>query len=249
MNALEIRNLTRRFGDRTAVDDLTLDVPVGGALALLGLNGAGKTTTLKLAAGLLPADSGSVSVMGHPAGSPQARAALGLSPQESAVAENLTVWENLEMMAGVRGMNSGEARRAAEAALDELGLRQVRAQRAKRLSGGWKRRLSIAMALIGQPDVLALDEPTLGLDVLARRELCERIRALRGKAALVLTTNDLSEAEQLADQIAVLSHGRLAALGTAAELTAQAGTERFEDAFVRLAGGADCGTDEGEKQK
>ena len=105
MNALEIRNLTKRFGDRAAVDNLSLEVPEGGALALLGLNGAGKTTTLKLAAGLLPADSGEVFVMGHPAGSPEARAALGLSPQESAVAENLTVWENLELMAGVRGMD------------------------------------------------------------------------------------------------------------------------------------------------
>ena len=210
MNALEIRNLTKRFGDRAAVAKLSLEVPEGGALALLGLNGAGKTTTLKLAAGLLPADSGEVFVMGHPAGSPEARAALGLSPQESAVAENLTVWENLELMAGVRGMDKDHARRAAESALGELGLQEVRSQRAKRLSGGWKRRLSIAMALLGNPAVLALDEPTLGLDVLARRELCGRIRALRGRAALILTTNDLGEAEQLADRIAVLSHGRLA---------------------------------------
>ena len=149
MNALEIRNLTKRFGDRAAVDNLSLEVPEGGALALLGLNGAGKTTTLKLAAGLLPADSGEVFVMGHPAGSPEARAALGLSPQESAVAENLTVWENLELMAGVRGMDKDHARRAAESALGELGLQEVRSQRAKRLSGGWKRRLSIAMALLG----------------------------------------------------------------------------------------------------
>ncbi len=237
MNALEIRNLTKRFGDRAAVDNLSLEVPEGGALALLGLNGAGKTTTLKLAAGLLPADSGEVFVMGHPAGSPEARAALGLSPQESAVAENLTVWENLELMAGVRGMDKDHARRAAESALGELGLQEVHSQRAKRLSGGWKRRLSIAMALLGNPAVLALDEPTLGLDVLARRELCGRIRALRGRAALILTTNDLGEAEQLADRIAVLSHGRLAALGTTEELMARAGAASFEDAFVRLAGG------------
>ena len=234
MNALEIRNLTKRFGDRAAVDNLSLEVPEGGALALLGLNGAGKTTTLKLAAGLLPADSGEVFVMGHPAGSPEARAALGLSPQESAVAENLTVWENLELMAGVRGMDKDHARRAAESALGELELQEVRSQR---LSGGWKRRLSIAMALLGNPAVLALDEPTLGLDVLARRELCGRIRALRGRAALILTTNDLGEAEQLADRIAVLSHGRLAALGTTEELMARAGAASFEDAFVRLAGG------------
>ena len=190
MNALEIRNLTKRFGDRAAVDNLSLEVPEGGALALLGLNGAGKTTTLKLAAGLLPADSGEVFVMGHPAGSPEARAALGLSPQESAVAENLTVWENLELMAGVRGMDKEHARRAAESALGELGLQEVRSQRAKRLSGGWKRRLSIAMALLGNPAVLALDEPTLGLDVLARRELCGRIRALRAGGEELLGPGD-----------------------------------------------------------
>ena len=233
MNALEIRNLTRRFGSRTAVDALTLDVPVGESLALLGMNGAGKTTTLRVLAGLIPADAGEVRIMGHPAGTAGARAALGLAPQETAVAANLTVRENLEMMASIYGLD----RRAVEAQLDALSLREVEKRRARKLSGGWQRRLSISMAMIGNPQVLVLDEPTLGLDVLARRELWQLVRSLRGRTTLLLTTNDMAEAEALAERVAILAAGRLMALDTPEKLKMLVQADSFEEAFVRLASG------------
>ena len=236
MNAIEIRHLTKRFGNLTAVDDLSLTVHAGEALALLGVNGAGKTTAIRVLSGLLPADSGEVMIMGHPAGTATAKACIGLSPQETAVAENLTAWENLTFMARIHGMNTSNARRAAEALIEQLSLSEIAKRRAKKLSGGWQRRLSIAMALISQPDVLILDEPTLGLDVLARRELWEVIRALHGKTTLLLTTHYLEEAEALSDRIAIMNRGRLRALGSAGELVAQAGAAAFEDAFVALAG-------------
>ena len=236
MNAVEILNLTKHFGDRTAVDSLTLTVRKGESLSLLGVNGAGKTTTLRALCGLIPSDSGEIRILGHKAGSPEAKACLGLSPQETAVAENLTARENLELMARIHGMTKADARRAAEAQIDALSLSEIANRRAGKLSGGWQRRLSIAMALVARPEVLILDEPTLGLDVLARRELWEVVRSLRGRTTLLLTTHYLEEAEALSDRIAIMAEGRLRALGTAAELKALAKTETFEDAFVALAG-------------
>lgn len=238
MNAVEILNLTRRFGGRTAVDGLTLAVAEGETLALLGVNGAGKTTAIRALCGLIPADSGEIRVMGHPAGSEPARACVGLSPQETAVAENLTVRENLELMGRLCGMSAVGAGRAARAQIESLSLAEVENRRAGKLSGGFQRRLSIAMALVGRPKVLVLDEPTLGLDVLARRELWSVIRGLRGRTAILLTTHYLEEAEHLADRIAILAHGRLRALGTPGALMVQAGTSTFEEAFVALAGHA-----------
>ena len=232
MNAIEIRGLVKRFSALTAVNGLTLDVAQGEALALLGVNGAGKTTAIRILSGLLPADGGTASIMGHPAGTAAARACLGLSPQETAVADNLTVRENLTLMARIHGMNAVEA----DDLIDRLSLAQVVGRRAKKLSGGWQRRLSIAMALISRPDVLILDEPTLGLDVLARRELWEVIRDLHGRTTLLLTTHYLEEAEALADRIAIMNHGQLHALGTAEALIAQANAASFEDAFIALAG-------------
>lgn len=231
MNALEISGLTKRFGRRTAVDGLTLSVEAGDSLALLGMNGAGKTTLLRLLAGLIGADAGSVRVMGFPAGSAQARSALGLAPQESAVSENLTVRENLELMAAVCGADA----RAVDAQLYALSLREMENRRAKHLSGGWRRRLSLAMALVGTPRVLLLDEPTLGLDVPSRRELWSLVRALRGQTTLLLATNDMAEAEALARRSAILVQGRLAALGTPEELMSKAAADCFEDAFLHLA--------------
>ena len=236
MNAVEILQLTKRFGERTAVNNLTLTIQKGEAFALLGVNGAGKTTTLRMLCGLISPDSGSASVMGHPAGSAQAKAALGFSPQETAVAENLTARENLELMARIHGMSKAEARRAADTQIEELSLDEIADRRAGKLSGGWQRRLSIAMALISHPSVLILDEPTLGLDVLARRELWNSVRSLRGNTTLLLTTHYLEEAEYLSDRIAIMAHGKLRALGTAEELKAISKTNTFEDAFVALAG-------------
>ena len=237
MNAIEFENLTKRFGSRTAVDGLNLTVPEGEAFALLGVNGAGKTTAMRALAGLIPADEGLARVMGHPAGGEPARRALGLSPQETAVAENLTARENLTLMAKLYGLE--DAKRDVEAQIDGLSLGEIADRRARKLSGGWKRRLSIAMALIAQPKVLVLDEPTLGLDVLARRELWQVIRSLKGSTTLLLTTHYLEEAEALSDRIGIMAKGKLKAVGTAEELMRLAGADRFEDAFVTLAGEGD----------
>lgn len=236
MSAVEITNLTKSFGSRTAVDRLTLSVKKGEIFSLLGMNGAGKTTTLRILCGLIPFDSGSVSVFGHPAGSAEAKSLLGLSPQETAVAENLTARENLELTARIHGMSKLDARRAADEMIDRLSLGEIADRRAKKLSGGWQRRLSIAMALIPDPAVLILDEPTLGLDVLARRELWNVVRALRGRTTVLLTTHYLEEAEALSDRIAVMASGSLRALGTPGELMALSDTNNFEDAFIALAG-------------
>lgn len=236
MNAVEITRLTKSFGRRMAVDHLSLSVRKGEIFSLLGMNGAGKTTTLRILCGLLPADSGSAVILNHPAGSPEAKALLGLSPQETAAAENLTVRENLEFTARIHGMDKTNSRRAAEAMIERMSLSEAADRRVKKLSGGWQRRLSVAMALIPKPEVLILDEPTLGLDVLARRELWQIVESLRGKTTVVLTTHYLEEAEALSDRIAVMADGRIHALGTAAELKAKAGVESFEDAFIFFSG-------------
>ena len=234
MNAIRIKNLTREYGGRRVVDRLELSIPAGELFALLGVNGAGKSTTIKMLSCLTVPTEGDAELMGRSVRtqSHRAREILAVSPQETAVAPNLTVKENLELMAGIYGR---PAERAAEV-MARLGLGQWAKQRAKTLSGGWQRRLSIAMALVSQPEVLFLDEPTLGLDVLARRELWGIIRGLKGGTTIILTTHYLEEAESLADRIGIMRLGRLQAVGTADELKALAGCGSFEDAFVALAG-------------
>ena len=237
MNAIETQSLTRRFGDLTAVDALNLAVPEGELFALLGVNGAGKTTAIRMLCGLLPPTSGDALLMGHsitkaPAA---ARSLLNVSPQETAVAPALTVRENLAFIASVYGKSAREANADADAMIERMGLQSVARRRAKQLSGGWQRRLSIAMGLITQPRILFLDEPTLGLDVLARRELWQVIEALRGQMTVVLTTHYLEEAEALSDRVGIMAHGRLKALGTARALVERTGAANFEDAFVALA--------------
>ena len=221
MNAIQITGLSRDYGKRRVVDRLSLTVAQGELFALLGVNGAGKSTTIKMLCCLTAPTEGDAALMGRSVrtDSPGAREVLAVSPQETAVAPNLTVRENLELMAGVYL----RPREAAEEVLAELGLGHWAKQRARTLSGGWQRRLSIAMALVSRPEVLFLDEPTLGLDVLARRELWGVIRRLKGRTAIVLTTHYLEEAEALADRIGVMAAGRLRAVGTAEELKALAG--------------------------
>ncbi len=238
MKAIETKNLSRRFGDRIAVDSLDMSVDEGELFALLGVNGAGKTTTIRMLTGLLPPSGGEAWLLGRSilTDSMQARQLTAVSPQESAVAPKLTVRENLELMAGVYGADRAAARAAAEELLRDFGLGEVEKQRAKSLSGGWQRRLSIAMALVTKPQILFLDEPTLGLDVLARRELWKHVQALKGRVTVVLTTHYMEEAEALADRIGIMSTGRLKAVGTAAALKAQTKTDNIEDAFVALAG-------------
>lgn len=237
MNAIEIRDLRKTYGAVTAVDGLTLSVGEGELFALLGVNGAGKTTTIGMLTGLVRPTGGDALLCGHSIlhEPEQVKALSACSPQETAVAPNLTVRENLELMAGIYGV--AEPARAAETMVAQLRLGEVSGRRARTLSGGWQRRLSIAMALITGPRVLFLDEPTLGLDVLARRELWEHIRALKGKMTIVLTTHYMEEAESLSDRIGIMLQGRLAAVGTAAELMERTGKRSFEDAFIAIAGG------------
>lgn len=239
MNAIETHSLTKVYGQKTALDQLNLTVADGELFALLGVNGAGKTTTIKLLSCLMAPTSGTASVYGHDivSDSHAARSVLATSPQETAVAPNLSVRENLEMMAGIYGASRAEAKEKATKILSEFNMDSIAGTKARKLSGGWQRRLSIAMALISEPKLLFLDEPTLGLDVLARRELWTIIRALKGKTTVILTTHYLEEAESLSDRIGIMAAGKLTALGTAQELLEKSGAKNFEDAFITLAGG------------
>ncbi len=239
--AIDIRGLTKVYTAQKktirAVDNLTLTIDSGEFFSLLGVNGAGKTTTIKMLSCLTPPTEGDAFIEGHSirTDADAVRGLLHVSPQVTAVAPNLTVRENLALAAGLWGIPRGRIRDAEEETIARLGLADIAGDRARTLSGGWQRRLSIAMALITEPHVLFLDEPTLGLDVLARRELWEVIRALHGKVTVVLTTHYLEEAEALSDRIGVMAEGCLQAVGTPRELCAQAECETFEDAFVALA--------------
>lgn len=236
MNAIALHSLTRRFGSRTAVDHLNLTVAEGEIFALLGQNGAGKTTTIRMLTGLLPPSEGDALIFGDSitTASDAVRAKLNLSPQQNAVARNLTVRENLELFARLWGASRAEAKTRAAEAMADFALTDRANDRAKSLSGGLERRLSIAMATITRPRVLFLDEPTLGLDVRARRDLWRLIESYRGRMTVILTTHYLEEAAHLADRIGILQDGRLRALGTAAELCAATGTVSLEDAFLAL---------------
>ncbi len=235
MDGVRTEGLTKRYGGLTAVEDLCLTVPAGELFALLGVNGAGKTTTVRMLSCLTRPTAGDALVGGRSVvREPQAvKSLIGLSPQETAAAMNLTAEENLLFMARVHGLDRSSARARTGDLAEKLGLAPVLHRRAGKLSGGWQRRLSIAMALVSGPKVLFLDEPTLGLDVLARAALWEVIRALRD-VTVVLTTHYMEEAEALADRVGVMAGGRLVCTGTAADLKARAGTDRFEDAFVSI---------------
>ncbi len=240
MDAVKTIGLTKTYKELTAVDRLDLTIPQGALFSLLGVNGAGKTTIIKMLCCLTRPTAGDAflngsSILADPAG---VKARIGVSPQETAVAPNLTVQENLELMCGVHGFTREKQMQKVRQIAEELGLGDILKRKAGKLSGGWQRRLSIAMALIGEPEILFLDEPTLGLDVLARSDLWEVIRALKGKITIILTTHYMEEAEALSDEIGIMKDGRLLALGTAQALKERAGTERFEDAFVAIVKGA-----------
>ena len=236
MSAIQTVNLTKRFKDKTAVNMLNLSVERGELFALLGLNGAGKTTTIKMLTCLSRPTSGDAVLLGDSVVSkPLAvKEKTNVSPQETAVAPNLSVKENLELIAGIYGSDKRTAQMKANEMLSAFSLTEVAKDKAKILSGGMQRRLSIAMALISNPQILFLDEPTLGLDVLARRELWSAIEKLKGKITIILTTHYMEEAEALSDRIGIMSKGELKAVGTAAELISKTGTRTLEDAFVAL---------------
>ena len=239
--AIDTRELTKIYKTKNktirAVDGLSLSVEAGEFFSLLGVNGAGKTTAIKLLSCLSRPDGGEAYLEGHSirTEADRVREVINVSPQNTAVALNLSVQENLALSAGLWGVPKGKIAASVADVLSRLGLEEVAEDRAGTLSGGWQRRLSIAMALVTDPHILFLDEPTLGLDVLARRELWGVIRSLRGRVTVVLTTHYLEEAEALSDRIGIMAHGRLCALGSPAELCARAGVDRFEDAFVALA--------------
>jgi len=237
MLAVETKGLTKQYKDLTAVDSLDLCVNEGELFSLLGVNGAGKTTTVRMLSCLSDATSGEAYVMGKNCRTEKAdvKSLIGISPQDTAVAERLTAEENLMFMSRVYGFDEAKCKARTEELIEMFGMQKVRTKRAKTLSGGWKRKLSIAMALIGEPKVLFLDEPTLGLDVLARRELWHAIEQLKSKMTIILTTHYMEEAEQLSDRIAIMIEGRLAALGTLSEIEQQAGEKGLENAFVAIA--------------
>lgn len=236
MKAIQTEHLSKRYKNILAVDALDLAVEQGELFALLGVNGAGKTTAIKMLSCLTRPSAGEAWLDGKSILSQAAevKQRIGVSPQETAVAPNLTAEENLLLMCGVHGFSKEKSRQKAAELAAQLGLAPILHRRAGKLSGGWQRRLSIAMALVSQPEILFLDEPTLGLDVLARSDLWETVRSLKGRITIVLTTHDLEEAEALSDRVGVMKDGRLLALGTPEELKRQTGSDRFEEAFVKL---------------
>ena len=239
MYAIETRALVKRYGDVTAVDGLELQIHSGELFSLLGVNGAGKTTAIKLLTGLTGPTEGDALVGGYSIRTQpkKVKSLIGVSPQETAVAPNLTVRENLELICGIHGFRREKTTGKLRELTQGLSLSEVLDRRAGQLSGGWQRRVSIAMALISEPEILFLDEPTLGLDVIARSDLWDIIRALKGKVTIILTTHYMEEAEALSDRIGIMKNGRLLICGTAAEIKAAAQEEKFEDAFVRIVKG------------
>ena len=237
--AIETRGLSKRFGDVTAVDALDLSIRRGELFALLGVNGAGKTTTIRMLTTLARPTGGTARVCGYDllTESREVKRVSGISPQQTAIAQGLTVRENLMLMTRLYGATTAQAEERTDALLSALSLGDVAGRRAKVLSGGYQRRLSIALALASDPEVLYLDEPTLGLDVLARRELWHLISRPRGEKTIVLTTHYLEEAEALSDRVGVMAGGHLLAVDTPEGLKKSTGCDNFEDAFIRLVGG------------
>ncbi len=240
MYAIEIEGLTKKYKDLVAVDKLSLNIAKGELFALLGVNGAGKTTTIKMLTCLTKPDEGDGTVNGHSAvtEADSVKRYIGVSPQETAVASNLSVKENLELMCGVHGMDRHKRTTKIEELTRQFDLQKVLNKKAGKLSGGWQRRLSIAMALVGEPQVLFLDEPTLGLDVLARSELWDVIRELKGDITTVLTTHYMEEAEALSDRVGIMKDGVLLRLGTVEEIKQSTGKDKFEEAFIAIVKGA-----------
>ena len=239
MYAIQTHGLVKRYKQLTAVDGLNLEIGQGELFSLLGVNGAGKTTTIKMLTCLTSPTQGEALVGNWSVTkeSEQIKRIIGVSPQETAVAPNLTAKENLELICGIHGFTREKMSAKIRELSEQLTLDSVLHRKAGKLSGGWQRRLSIAMALISEPEILFLDEPTLGLDVISRHELWDVVRALKGSVTIVLTTHYMEEAQALSDRIGIMKSGKLLAAGTADELIHLAGTDDFEAAFIALVKG------------
>lgn len=236
MQEIKTTQLVKRYKNLTAVDKLDLEIRQGELFSLLGVNGAGKTTVIKMLSCLTKPTSGDAIVGGYSITNEpvQVKRLIGVSPQETAVAPNLSVKENLELICGIHGFSKEKTKAKIQELSKQFSLDSVLLRKAGKLSGGWQRRVSIAMALISEPRILFLDEPTLGLDVLARHDLWESICDLKGKITIILTTHYMEEAEALSDRIGIMKNGRLLAVGTVEELNAKANTNDFETAFVSI---------------
>ncbi len=235
MTVIKTENLTKKYKDITAVDNLNLEIKNGELFALLGTNGAGKTTTIKMLTSLTEPSTGKVVIMGFETGKENGniRKIINVSPQETAIAPNLTVMENLRFIAGVYGVGDDKILQL----IKDFSLDKILNQKTKTLSGGWQRRLSIALALINNPKILFLDEPTLGLDVIARKELWDIINSLKGKITIILTTHYMEEAAALADRVGIMADGIMKSAGTVKELLELTGAESLEKAFIEVVTG------------
>ena len=239
MPAIKTTDLVKRYKSINAVDKLDLEIRQGELFSMLGVNGAGKTTTIKMLSCLTKPTNGDAFVGGYSITREalQVKRLIGVSPQETAVAPNLSVKENLELICGVHGFSGTKTQAKITELADRFCLDTVLQRKAGKLSGGWQRRVSIAMALISEPQILFLDEPTLGLDVIARHELWESINALKGKVTIILTTHYMEEAEALSDRIGIMKSGKLLAVGTVDELNKKCGANDFEETFVSIVKG------------
>ena len=241
MSAIKIEGLAKSYRDIKAVDDLYLSIEEGEIFSLLGVNGAGKTTTIKMLSCIAEPTSGDAYLFGKSIrmDTSDVKAIIAVSPQETAVARGLSVRENLEFICGVHGFTKEKRNEKIDELCDLLGLQEVISRKAGKLSGGWQRRLSIAMALISEPEILFLDEPTLGLDVLARSDLWDMIRSLKGKVTIILTTHYMEEAEALSDRVGIMCKGKLLLCDTVENIKKKADTQNFEEAFIRVVKGAE----------
>ena len=242
MTAIKTVDLTKKYKDVTAVDRLNLEIEEGELFALLGVNGAGKTTTIKMLSTLTRPTEGDAFIMGHSilTDADSIKELIDVSMQETAIARKLTVDENIEFYCRLSGMDESGVKRAKQQSYETFGLDAVKGKRSHKLSGGWQRKLSIALALCSQPKVLFLDEPTLGLDVIARRELWKTIEQLKGKMTIILTTHYMEEAEALSDRLGIMKDGKLLFVGTCDELYKKTGKTNIEDAFIETVTGGEA---------
>ena len=237
MEIIKINNISKDYKRIKALNNISLSINEGELYGLLGVNGAGKTTLLKILSGLTNQTNGDFVVGGFTnKNMDEIKKIIDISPQESAVAKNLTVKENLRFFQDLYNKRDDNYLKEI---IDDLGLNEVINQRAKTLSGGYQRRLSIALGLISKPKILLLDEPTLGLDVIARRELWKIVNKFKGKITIILTSHYLEEIEALCDRVAILSKGNLLIEGTIDEIKEKTNESSFEEAFVKIVGGMD----------